>query len=141
MNFETSLGRYAGRLHYLLTKRLNKFLGEANANITADQFRLLTHLWKTDGLNQQSLATCLNRDRAGITRMIDILENQNFITRIADKEDRRINLIYLTKQGKELEPIAAACAKKCLDEMTYNFTEEEKERFGNLFLKAIENLK
>ncbi|TAH20090.1 MAG: MarR family transcriptional regulator [Cytophagales bacterium] len=141
MNFEKSLGRYVGRLHYLLTKRLNELLEQANANITADQFRLLTHLWKKDGLNQQNLATYLSRDRAGVTRMIDILENQHFITRIANQDDRRVNLIYLTKQGRELEPLAAECAKKCLDEMTSGFNDEEREIFASLLLKAIENLK
>jgi len=141
MKFETSLGRYVGYLHYILTKELNELLGEENANITADQFRLLTHLWKEDGINQQNLAACLNRDRAGVTRMIDILENQSLIKRVDDKEDRRVNRIYLTTAGKELESVATKCAQQSLDKMTTGFTEDEKKAFETLLLKAIQNLK
>jgi MarR family transcriptional regulator, organic hydroperoxide resistance regulator len=141
MNFEATLGRQTGVLYYLLSRRLNELLTEAGTGITVDQFRLLTMLWPEDGITQQQLATLLGRDRASITRMTDILENQGVLVRISDKSDRRINLIYLTKVGKEIEPIAAACAKKVLDEMTRNFSAEEQTLFSNLLKRAIENLK
>lgn len=141
MNFEKNIGRYIGRLNYLGLKRMNELLTEAGANITADQFRLLTHLWKQDGIPQNQLALRLGRDRAGVTRMVDILENQHIITRIADTNDRRINLIYLTKPGKELETKAAECAQKYLNEMMEDFAEDEKIQFSSLLQRAVTNLK
>jgi len=140
MDFEQNLGRYIGQLHFALTKKLNKLLEESNAGITSDQFRLLTTLWKKDGLTQQQLANTTGRDRAGITRMIDILEDQGLLTRIPDKDDRRINLIYLTKKGKALEKIANQCAQRSLDEMTSDFNEEEKNNLESLLLRAFHNL-
>lgn len=141
MDFENTFGRYIGLLHGLGTKRLNDLLYEAETEITADQFRLLTLLWKEDGIAQQKLACLLGRDRASVTRMADILENQHLITRIADKEDKRVNLLYLTKKGKELEKKSAECAQKVLDEMTSDFSEEEECMFKTLLQKAIKNFK
>jgi DNA-binding MarR family transcriptional regulator len=140
MNYETTLGRQTGVLYHLLSRRLNTLLAKSGTGITVDQFRLLTMLWKVDGITQQQLAVQLGRDRAGITRMVDILEEQDVVVRISDKNDRRINLIYLTKKGKELEPAAATCAQQALKEMTNNFTAEEEAIFSQLLQRAIVNL-
>jgi DNA-binding MarR family transcriptional regulator len=140
MNFETNIGRYTGVLHQSLHKRLNDLLEQAQTGITADQFRLLTHLWKEDGITQQQLACLLQRDKAGVKRMIDILEKQHFVTRIADKQDRRVNLVYLTKTGKELEKSCAECAKQCLQDAMQGFSIEEQNMLTTLLQKAIQNL-
>ncbi len=140
MNYEETLGRQTGVLYHLLSRRLNGLLAEAGAGITTDQFRLLTMLWKADGITQQQLALQLGRDRASVTRMADILEGQGIVTRIPDKSDRRINLLYLTKKGRALEPAAAACAQKAMDEMTRNFSPAEEAAFSRLLQRAIENL-
>lgn len=141
MEYEKTLGRRIGVLFSLLNRRLNNLLTEAGAGITVDQFRLLTMLWKEDGITQQQLAALLGRDRASVTRMADILEEQGILTRISDKNDRRINLLYLTKKGRDIEPLAAACATKSLDEMTQNFSETDKAVFSQLLQQAIENLR
>lgn len=141
MNYEKTLGRQIGVLFHLLTRRLNILLAEGGTGITADQFRLLTMLWKEDGIIQQHLAALLGRDRASVTRMADILEEQGIVTRISDRSDRRINLIYLTKKGRELEAVAAAAAQQTLDETTKNFTETEEAAFSQLLQRAIENLR
>jgi DNA-binding MarR family transcriptional regulator len=139
MNYANTLARYIGITYSLQSKRLNELLEENEVGITTDQFRLMTHLWKQDGVPQQNLACNLSRDRASVTRMVDILENEGFITRIPDKADRRVNLIYLTKRGKELEIKAAACAQRCLDEMTKNLSKEEQHTLSALLQKVMKN--
>jgi DNA-binding MarR family transcriptional regulator len=140
MDYEKTLGRQTGALYHLLSRRLNGLLAEAGTGITVDQFRLLTMLWREDGITQQQLAVLLGRDRASVTRMTDILEEQGILMRIADKSDRRINLLYLSKKGREIEPLAAAAAQQALDEMTRNFAPEEKNTFAQLLQRAIQNL-
>lgn len=141
MNYEKTLGRQIGVLYNLLSRRLNGLLAEAGTGITTDQFRLLTMLWREDGITQQQLAAQLGRDRASVTRMTDILEEQGIVTRISDKSDRRINLLHLTKKGRDLEPAAAACARQALEQMTKNFSETEESAFSQLLQRAIGNLK
>jgi DNA-binding MarR family transcriptional regulator len=141
MDFENNLGRYIGRIHYLFSLKLNHLLRKSQTGITVDQFRLLTHLWKQDGISQQQLAQLVLRDRASVTRMVDILEEQGFINRVADKGDRRINLIFLTKKGKLLESIASQAAQEVLDISQKGFSKSQQVILTELLQKLISNLK
>ncbi len=140
IDFENNLARQVGRLSHLMGQRLNAGLQAQDLGITADQFRLLTHLWRTDGLSQQQLAVQLGRDRATVTRMVDLLEDQLIITRIPDRDDKRSNLIYLTKKGQQLEIPAAQCGQVVLDQATLGFAPEEEALLRDLLGRAIFNL-
>jgi DNA-binding MarR family transcriptional regulator len=74
--FDQSYGRALGVAYTALYRRLAKYMREKNLPITPDQFRVLTNLWQQDGKSQQALATSSNRDRANVTRLLDILERE-----------------------------------------------------------------
>lgn len=140
MNCEQNTPRHIGMLQIAATRYLGELLDAAGTGITVEQYRFLTYLWKADGVMQQQLAGQQCRDKAGVARMVDILENQGIITRIPDKNDRRVNLIYLTKKGRELEATAESCAQQCIEKMLTNFSEEEISLFHTLLLRATHNL-
>ena len=48
--------------------------------------------------------------------MVDNLEKLNLVKRVASDSDRRINLIYLTKQGQKLEEETIRLADQTLNE-------------------------
>ena len=56
-----------------------------------------------------------------MTRLIDNMERQHLVVRIADKRDRRTNLIHLTKTGRELQK-ARFIANKTLKEALQGLT-------------------
>lgn len=141
MDFENNFGRQVGQISHWMGIRLNQSLQRRGVGITADQFRLLTALWKEDGITQLRLALLLGRDRATVTRMVDLLENQSVILRVPDRDDKRSNLVYLTKKGKALEAGAAAAAQEVLDLAMGGFSEEERQQLGGLLHRAFENLK
>jgi DNA-binding MarR family transcriptional regulator len=128
-----------GRLYHALTRLQNQQHAEVQSGVTADQHRLLAHLWKKDGMCQYELAHCTGRDRAGITRMVDILENAGVVERRADQRDRRLNLIYLTEAGHALKPLAEQVDSQALSYLMQNFSPEEKATFIHLLEKAIQN--
>lgn len=140
MEFENTLGRFIGRLKYLIYQELNKELKKSNLCITGEQFRLLTHLWKKDGLTQQKVADLTYRNRGSITRMVDVLEKNGVIKRIEDKRDRRVNLIYLTDHGRELEVEAVKCVESIHEKITRDFTLEEIDIYSDLLKRSIQNL-
>jgi DNA-binding MarR family transcriptional regulator len=141
MDIEHNFGRYIGRIHYLLSRKLTQ-LNEASGNgITADQFRLLTHLWKQDGITQQALALLLGRDRASVTRMVDILEAQDILKRVADKKDRRVKRIILTRKGKLLKTKAYKAAEKSLEAALKGLSKADQALLMSQLGKVIQNLK
>ena len=74
-----------------IARRLQKHFRQAGLEITIEQWSILYHLWQEDCLSQQELCNRTFRDKPSITRLIDNLEKQKLVKRIASKEDRRIN--------------------------------------------------
>lgn len=52
-------------------------------------------------LTQQELGKKHNVDRTTMVQLIDVLEQRELVTRVANSADRRSNLLYLTKRGKK----------------------------------------
>ena len=76
-----------------------------------------------------------------MTRLIDNMERQHLVVRIADKRDRRTNLIHLTKTGRELEGKARFIANKTLKEALQGLTLEELKVSQDVLRKVFTNIK
>lgn len=139
--FEKSFGRALGVAHTNLFKHLSKLMKAVQLPITPEQFGLMTHLWKQDGLSQQELAVLTCRDRANVTRLIDILEREGIVERRDDSTDRRVFKIFLTKKGKDIEDKMADVAKQAIKDATQGVTKEELEICMKVLRKTKENLK
>ncbi len=74
------------------------------------------HLWKQEGISQQELCNATFRDKPSITRLVDNLEKLDLVKRVASENDRRINLIYLTKQAQKLQEERMMMAEETLNE-------------------------
>jgi DNA-binding MarR family transcriptional regulator len=139
--FEKSFGRTLGTAHTNLFKHLSKLMKAEQLPITPEQFGLMTHLWKQDGISQQELAVLTCRDRANVTRIIDILEREDIVERRDDATDRRVFKIFLTKKGKAIEEDTATIAKQALKEATQGISKEELEICIKVLRQTIDNLK
>jgi len=138
--FETSFGRILGVAHTAMFRHLSKLMHERQLPITPDQFRVLSHLWQTDGLQQSELALCTNRNRANVTRIIDILEREGIVTRQDDPTDRRVFRIYLTELGKSLREETARCAAQSVADSLQGLSEQEIAIASRVLKKIKENV-
>ena len=123
-----------------VARRLQKNFRNAGIEITIEQWSVLYHLWKEDGLSQLELGNRTFRDKASTTRLIDNLEKQELVTRVASKDDRRINLVYLTDTAKPLHQITYELANKTMNESLQNITKEEIEVVKNVLQRVYDNL-
>ena len=123
-----------------VARRLQKNFRNAGIEITIEQWYVLYHLWKEDGLSQLELGNRTFRDKASTTRLIDNLEKQELVTRVASKDDRRINLVYLTDTAKPLQQITYELANKTMNESLQNITKEEIEVVKNVLQRVYDNL-
>ncbi|WP_416864740.1 MAG: MarR family winged helix-turn-helix transcriptional regulator [Imperialibacter sp.] len=96
----------------LLHKRLTMAFEEGGFDVTPEQFSILALLWYKEGINQQDIANELRRDKTTIARIINNMINRNLIVKIPDQLDKRNNLIYLTKKGKESQTEMVATSGK-----------------------------
>ena len=123
-----------------VARRLQKNFRNAGLEITIEQWSVLYHLWKEDGLSQLELGNRTFRDKASTTRLIDNLEKQELVTRVASKDDRRINLVYLTDTAKPLQQITYELANKTMNESLQNISKEEIEVVKNVLQRVYDNL-
>ena len=140
IQFDKSYGRILGVAYTYVFRRLAKHMKEKNLPITPDQFRVLTHLWQNDGCSQQELAVCSLRDRANVTRIIDILEREGLVKRMIHETDRRIYKILLTEKGKALENDALACGQSAIDDALKGVSKSDLEVCMKVLNKTIANL-
>ena len=123
-----------------VARRLQKNFRTAGLEITIEQWSVLYHLWKEDELSQQELGTRTFRDKASITRLIDNLEKQGLVTRVASSTDRRINKVCLMDATKPLQQITYDIENQTMNEALQNITMEEIEEVKNVLQRVYDNL-
>ena len=130
-----------GKVSLAINRKLTKNFRQKGIDITPEQWTVLLFLWDKDGVTQQELCNATFKDKPGITRLIDTMEQQHLVVRISDKSDRRINLVYLTKDGRALEEIARPVANQTLMEALRGVKLEEVKLGQELLRKIFFNIK
>ncbi|MBL7942777.1 MAG: MarR family transcriptional regulator [Flavobacteriales bacterium] len=138
--FENSFGRMLGEAHTSMFRHLSKLMKARKLPITPEQFSVLSHLWQRDGLQQNELALCTNRNRANVTRILDILEREGIVERRDDEKDRRVFRIYLTAKGKSLREVTAICAEQSIKDSLKGLSKEEIDICTKVLLKIKRNV-
>ncbi|HMF72999.1 MAG TPA: MarR family transcriptional regulator [Flavitalea sp.] len=124
-----------------IARRLQKKFNSAGLNLTIEQWSVLYHLWKKDGISQQELCNASFRDKPSITRLVDNLEKLDLVKRVPSDSDRRINLIYLTKQSQKLQDESMGLAEQTLNEALTGVPVERIEICKEVLKVVYDNLK
>ena len=130
-----------GKASTAIARRLQKNFKQSGLDITIEQWSVLYHLWKEEGQSQQQLCDATYRDKPSITRLVDNLEKQKLVKRVPSKEDRRINLIYLTKEAIQLQEKSMEVANQTLNEALNGVTNGQIEIAKEVLHMVYENLK
>lgn len=129
-----------GRLSAALNRHLNRKFRAAGLDITTEQWGVLACLWNKDKQTQQSLSDQTFKDKASITRLIDGLSRHNLVIRLSDPSDRRLNIIHLTDQGKELEEKAMALVKESFNQAINNIDPKDLLFTREIMYKLLTNI-
>lgn len=130
-----------GKVSAAINRKLLRNFRANDIDITPEQWTVLIFLWKKDGISQQELCNATFKDKPSMTRLIDNLERMHLVVRISDKHDRRTNLVYLTKDGKELEERAFVIANQTLKEALQGISVEELSISQEVLRKIFGNSK
>jgi DNA-binding MarR family transcriptional regulator len=137
-----------GELYFVITgvantalaRRLQRYFRENSIDLTVEQWSVLVHLWKEDGVSQQDLANKTYRDKPSMTRLVDNLERMGLVTRKASPDDRRINRIFLTEEAKALRDKTMALANQTLLDGLEGVSAEDIEVTRKVLTQVYENL-
>ena len=109
-------------------------------NVTPEQYLVLDILWENQPLSQQKIADIIQKDKNSVTKIIDSLEKKNLVSRIVDKNDRRINIIELTEEGRNLEKIATDVAIKFMNDVVQGIDKQDLDSYMKVMRQMKNNL-
>jgi DNA-binding MarR family transcriptional regulator len=130
-----------GKASTAIARRLQKNFKQSGLDITIEQWSVLYHLWKEEGQSQQQLCEATFRDKPSITRLVDNLEKLKLVKRVPSKDDRRINLIFLTKEAMNLQEKTMEVANQTLNEALNGVTHGQIEIAKEVLHTVYDNLK
>ena len=132
------IGRYISQLYRKGSTFINK--GVSKYGIGSGQFMFLLELYIKDGKNQEEISEILKIDKGTTARALKKLEEEGFVTRIKDENDKRANKIYLNNKAKEVEDGVLDVLIDWNKQITKTLTKEEEDVLKNLLEKVCDNI-
>jgi DNA-binding MarR family transcriptional regulator len=128
----------------ILNCRLKKYLAEVfkknGVNLTAEQYLVMDTLWNEGTLTQQAIAFIIQKDKNSVTQFIDNLEKKGLVTRSVAKEDRRVNNIVVTAEGKALKDSTKQLAINTMEQALKDISEADLQTFVSVLKKVNANI-
>jgi len=134
-------GFLIAKIHQLSGRIFSRILKQHNINeINPAQGRILFVLWEHDEIPITELSKKTQLEKSTLTAMLDRLEHDGYIRRLASKEDRRKTIIKRTDKDKSFQREYYQIS----DEMTAlfykDFSETEIDRFEGYLQRILDNL-
>ncbi len=105
----------------------------------------LSNLWVIDYVTDNSDIDIYQKDieaefsinRATASKMLFLMEEKKFISRISSSEDRRLKKIVILPEGEKLKEICLAFRKEMEQELTSALSEEEIKFLKKILRKMV----
>jgi DNA-binding MarR family transcriptional regulator len=135
------LGRCMTEMKNFLRQHIQAKIKEHRIDITFEMLEIMACLWNKDGINQQELADITIKDKSSMTYLVDNLVKRNMVSREPDTDDRRNNLICLTKEGRLLQRKLHPWLLEMYDKAAFGSQLSDINKSIKLIRRMTENLK
>lgn len=133
-----NIGKYISQLHRKGNVFINRELSKYDLSV--GQFMFLLDLYMKDGKNQEEISDSLKIDKGTTARAIKKLEEQGFVIRIKNENDKRSNKIYLTDKAKDIKENVFDILDNWNQKISMILTKEEEKTMKNILKKVCENI-
>ncbi len=120
---------------------LQEAFHEHGLDLTKEQMVVLKKLYEQDGRNQNELAFLTYRDKSSLARLLSKMERKGYILRRQDGDDKRVNNVFLTTQGRDVFEKTRPVIQKVMNRMEHSVSETEKKQIIAILKKVQHNLK
>ncbi|SFH27575.1 DNA-binding transcriptional regulator, MarR family [Desulfotomaculum arcticum] len=136
-NHHESVGKWISTIHRY--SMIYKSRNVIQYGVGAGQWEFLNVLYQKDGISQDELAHKLNMDKTTTTRAVQKLESLGFVRRQSSEEDRRINLLFLTKMSLGIKTQFQSAMQQWTEILVQGFSEDERDLLLNMLKKISKN--
>jgi len=100
---------------------------------------VLFTLWKKDGLKVVALGRQAGLEPSTMTGLIDRMEKSGLVYRDADPNDRRVQLVYLTKEGRSVEKLTMEGVDHVLSKIFKGISGQELSQTMDMLKQVLKN--
>lgn len=94
---------------------------------------------RNEGITQDELVKRICVNKSNVARNIKYLEDNGFVIRKTDENDKRINRIYPTQKAIDVLPIIKEVNQEWKSILLKEFSSEETEELDKLLTKLVSN--
>ena len=116
-----------------MSKRMESY------NIGRGQLIILLYLSRNGGLSQQDLTDYIKVDKGCIAKSIKSLEEEGYITRSADPDDRRAVKVFLTQKAQDTMPVIEDAISSWESVLMSGLKDDEKLLAEQILYKMAKN--
>ncbi|MBQ2907859.1 MAG: MarR family transcriptional regulator [Bacteroidales bacterium] len=127
-------------LNCSLIKIFSKELSKNNINLTPEQYLVMDILWDQGTLSQQAIADIIQKDKNSVTKFIDSLEKKGLVSRVVNKNDRRINNIIVSEEGLKLKDKTTVVAINMMQNVLADISEDDLLIFDKVMNQIKSNI-
>lgn len=115
---------------------------ERKFGLTPDQYVILSLLLENEEIMyQRQLAEIMFKDRANISRIIEIMNKKGLVEKVPDCHGRKIYKLIVTEKGKKAKENIFKTDMELREKITENITREELETTFKTLEKMNKNLR
>lgn len=103
--------------------------------------KCLAFISNKENCTANDIVILFNRDKAQIARLIKEMMVNDWLTKAANPEDKRSQLLQLTSTGKELAELIRKTEQQVYKKMQENISAQELNEFKRIALNISANLK
>lgn len=111
----------------------------ANENFRMPCIGVIHGIAKMEPVSQKDVALWVGVDPSDLVGMLDQLENAEFVVRKRDPQDRRRQLLSLTKKGNEARKRLMKIGSQSMDETLAPLNDKERETLKSMLTRVLEH--
>lgn len=96
----------------------------------------ILNICRNPGITQEKLAKLIFINKSNVARQLAVLEEQGYVTRAEDSNDRRQMLVYPTEKAEQVYPIIQGILNDWNTAILKDFSAEEQE----LLVRSMEKI-
>lgn len=140
MILNKQVGVFLNLVHNRFKQYITAFFQEEGYNLTPEQFLVMDAIWDEGKMSQQKIADTIFKDKNSVVKLLDGLEKKNLVRRVANKDDRRQNLIEITPHAKEIQQNVTDIAMNAVDLIIKDIPKQDLHIFIKVLTKMAENM-
>lgn len=128
------------KLKLLMGKLFTRLLKIYDIDLSPEQAQILGLLMEKGNLCMNAISNDLCIDNSAVTRLIDVLEQKQFVQRTISKEDRRMRVITITPKGKKETLRTFELSKNNKEILLQNIEKTDESKLIEMMKKMQNNI-